>query len=169
MKIFSSLIFELIGTGKDIDFMERYTFIFILLCSAGWVGISYLAAYLSGWRRFAEVYKKDGEFDGRKHYFKSAGLGLANYGGCLIVGANNRELFLGMIFLLKLGHKDLLIPLAEVKGTEIKRLIFFKYVRLTIKGFPKDIIQIDKRTADLIERESENAWQYERVKEEANA
>ena len=134
---------------------------FIIFFILMWITISYFLAVFGGWRRLSQVYKRIDVFNGKVLSFQSGTLGNVSYGNAISVGANQKELFLGMFFIFKVGHPDLVIPLTEVTGREIKRFIFLKYVELNFKEVPRKSLQITKKLADFIVTESNQSWKYD--------
>ncbi len=142
----------------DDFFSTFFPFIFIGM----WIFVSFLLSFLGGWYSLKNIYKKEITFNGEKWHFQSARIGLVSYNSCVTVGADRNNLFLGVFFLFKIGHPDLVIPFADIEGKETK-MLFFKYVKLKFKKNYSTNIVISKRLADKIEAHSN--WKYERSQE----
>jgi hypothetical protein len=79
-----------------------------------WLGISFLVATVSGWRRLGVLYET-GPFDGAT--FKTAGyLGPSRYRGrALILGTTHTGLYLNVAAPFRVGTRPLLIPWREIE------------------------------------------------------
>ena len=128
-----------------------------------WLLAVFLLSALGGWRKLQKAYRKNGDFGGRILSFQSANIGNVNYGNCIKIGMDERELFLGVFIIFRLFHPDLLIPLTEVSGREIKKYLFFKFVELTFQEAPGVKVRITKSLADTLEKESAGSWRYKRI------
>ncbi len=82
----------------------------------------------------AETYRFEGTFEGSRWRFTSARMRWGvNYNGCLTIGANERGLYVAVLFLFRLAHPPLFIPWSDVRVTEQRGLVF-KYLEF---GFLK--------------------------------
>lgn len=103
-----------------------------------WCVFSWLIGRIGKWSFLAEKYPATLKPNGQFYHFRSAGIGLANYGNCLTVGVTSRGLYFDIFFLFKPGHKPILIPWNQIK---FLKKMFFKRVKLQI-GEPK-IVDVD--------------------------
>jgi hypothetical protein len=108
---------------------------FIVFFLLLWSGVSLLLSMVSGWRTLAEAYRLDGDFEGARWWFKSANLRSVNYSNCLTLGANERGLYVGILFPFRLGHPPLFIPWSDVSAVEARGWLF-RYVDLTFLHAP---------------------------------
>lgn len=124
-----------------IHFFEYFPFLFI----AGWVGGCFLLSLIGGWWSLATEYKLEGDFDGKKLWFRSGRLGMTGYGACLVLGAGSQGFYLSVLPLFRLGHPPLLIPWQDVEVSEesvfwVKRVVFrFKKVPKIRFALPKQV------------------------------
>src|ERR1051325_903823 len=110
---------------------QFFVFFALLLCT-----VSFIVATLGGWRRLAEVYRLEGTFEGVRWRFKSGRMRWgANYNNCLTVGANERGLYLAVLFPFGLFHPRLFVPRSDVGVTQKKGWVF-KYCDFTFLKAP---------------------------------
>ena len=107
---------------------------FVIFFVLGWCTVCFVLATIGGWRRLAETYRFEGTFEGSRWRFTSARMRWGvNYNGCLTIGANERGLYVAVLFLFRLAHPPLFIPWSDVRVTEQRGLVF-KYLEF---GFLK--------------------------------
>ena len=136
--------------------IKEYPQFFPILFIGLWCCVSFILSKFGGWSSLAKQYPCTENFNGKKSYFRSIKMGLVSYSGCVTVGANSSELYLGVMFLFRIGHKPIKIPLAEITGKKIEGIIF-DYVILNIKNI---IIKIPKELAEKIVLASNGAWSF---------
>ncbi len=101
-----------------------------------WVLIMTVIGRFGGWGTLAEFYRAQDDFEGQRWRFESARFERrANYGSCLMFGANARGLHLSILFLMRPGHPPLFIPWDEVAMQRRKRWMF-PYVDLRFRRAP---------------------------------
>jgi hypothetical protein len=86
-----------------------------------WTVILFVVAETSGWRRLAETYAADPEFEGPIWKFEHGQIGWAAFRGNLTVGANKQGLFLRVQFPFHWFCKPLFIPWTVIR-TAPKRM-----------------------------------------------
>ena len=95
-----------------------------------------IIAAVSGWSRLARRFSDERPFSGKTNRFVSARIGMANYNGVLVVGADASGLYLRTARIFRPFHRPLRIPWAEVRadrgGGED-----FDPVRLTFPAVPR--------------------------------
>jgi len=107
---------------------------FVIFFVLVWCTVCFILATIGGWRRLAETYRFEGTFEGSRWRFTSARMRWGvNYNGCLTIGANERGLYVAVLFLFRLAHPPLFIPWSDVRVTEQRGLVF-KYLEF---GFLK--------------------------------
>lgn len=136
--------------------IKEYPQLFPIFFIVMWCCVSFILSKFGGWHYLAKQYPCTRKFNGKKYYFNAIKMGLVNYRNCITVGVNNTELYLGVMFLFRIGHKPMKIPLAEITGKQIDGIIF-DYVILSIKNIN---IKIPKKLADKIVIASNGAWNY---------
>jgi hypothetical protein len=115
--------------------------------AAVWAAISSLIAAVSGWRLLAQVYPLTTPFNGQRWRFRSARMRWAtNYSGCLTIGANVRGLYLGVLYVFRIGHPPVFVPWPEVRMTVHKGRIF-RYLDFTFARAPGVVVGVDERVA----------------------
>jgi hypothetical protein len=100
------------------------------------MGIIFLIAYLSGWRKLARHYRTFSSPPYNTAHWKSARIGLGNYNKILSVGTDERGLYLTVFWLFKVGHPPLLIPWSEITMISTVQWIFLSGYRIAI-GSPR--------------------------------
>ena len=143
---------------------DGFPLAFIVFFLVMWVGIVKIVSFVSGWNILTKLYKKQDEFTGKKWHFQSLSSNSANYSGCVTFGANNEDMFIGVLFPFRVGHPDLVIPLREITGKEYKAMFLgisiYENVKLTFTREPSICFTITKKLANKIEEESNGVWKY---------
>jgi len=110
-----------------------------------WCGVSVLIGIVGGWRRLAETYRAQGDFDGPRWRFTSARMRFSvNYNGCLILGANAGGLYMATLLLFRLGHPALFVPWSDVGVVERSGLVF-KYLEFSFVKAPGVTLRVRRR------------------------
>jgi hypothetical protein len=132
------------------DLFGKYFFVsFVAL----WAFVTSLIAMLGGWLQLSHDYRADRNFSGKQWWFQSAGFRFsANYGSCLIIGANSEGLRISVLFPFRIGHPPLFIPWSEFSITR-GRSWFFRVVRLVPRRHPSVKITLSERLISKIESE----------------
>ena len=128
-------------------FVALIAIAFVTFFLALWCFILWLAAWASGWRRMAERFGTTFEFGGEVVSFASARIGIANYSGVLIVGANDQGLYLVPIRIYRLFHRPLLIPWTEL-AADARESAILSRVLLTFPSVPGKRVWLYGRGAE---------------------
>lgn len=135
------------------DFERSLPFLVLLLFpiffGGLWVGVCFLISALGGWSRLAVHYESQSTFRGKTWHFQSARLWLANYNGCLTIGADNSGLYLKVFPLFRVGHPPLLIPWYDVTTTQHKGLLF-TYLDFTFAKSPSVKFRVTRKLGERI-------------------
>ena len=136
--------------------LKEYPQLFPVFFIGLWTVVCFILSRFGGWSFLAKHYPCDKSFSGEKSHMRTMKMGLVNYSNCVTVGVNSSELYLGIMFLFRIGHNPIKVPLAEIKGKKVEGTIF-DYVILSIK---KVNIKIPKKLADKIVAASCGSWHY---------
>ena len=93
-----------------------------------WVLVSSIISRVGGWALLAKVYlaQDSTTLDGETWKFQSIQMRWGtNYGNCVTVRANPLGLGFSILFLFRIGHPPLLIPLDDITIHEVRRSRFF--------------------------------------------
>ena len=113
--------------------ISLYIFFFIAL----WICICQLISTAGGWRILGRDYRAATPFDGKKLWFKSAGMRYwTNYNNCLIVGADKYGLYLAVLPIFRVGHPPLFIPWTEISTEAGSRHLFGNFVKFKFAKQP---------------------------------
>ena len=141
--------------GMDIIFVEK-SLLFPLIFLGMWVFTCFTLSIFSEWRFLSKQYPCNGKFDGEKFSFRTMKIGGVNYSYCVTFGVNRTELYLGIMFLFRIGHKPIKVPFSQMKGKK-QEGAFFTYVILSINSVD---IRISQKLAERIVTASNGAWRY---------
>ena len=86
----------------------------------GWLVLLQLILWFAtffGWRAFARHYATTETPDGEWLTWRSAKVGLSNYGGCMSFVVTDAGLYLRPMWLIRSYHRGLLLPWAELQVT----------------------------------------------------
>lgn len=86
-----------------------------------------------------------------------------NYGSCLTVGADAAGLYLAVMLIFRVGHPSLLFPWHEVSVRRRWKVVFFRYVELTLGREEQIPFRISGRLADRIQAAAGANWPVEAV------
>lgn len=100
-----------------------------------WCLVCLLLSRISGWHRLSEQYGTDQAPLGRSLSMQSGWVGIVSYRNCLSVHVAPSGLFLSVMFLLRIGHRPLLIPWSAIHGVEPRQLLWMKLSRFQV-GHP---------------------------------
>jgi hypothetical protein len=129
--------------------IPAYIFLFIVL----WICVCQLISTAGGWRRLSLDYRAAAPFDGKKLWFKSAGMRYwTNYNNCLIVGANPYGLYLAVLPIFRVGHPPLFISWAEISTEAGSRRFFGDFVKFKFARQPDVPVLLSKKLAARILR-----------------
>jgi hypothetical protein len=101
-------------------------------------GIIYLISRIGGWHSLALRYRRPpGPRPNTKFWMASMGIGpLIGYHGCVMIGANERGLYLSVWPLFRFGHAPLLIPWSALKPDLARRFLWVTTRRYNVDGGP---------------------------------
>lgn len=115
-----------------------------------WVVVGYLISIMGGWSTLAKHYSVKSPFTGEYFRLRSGQLGsLANYGGCLTLGANSGGLYLAVLFIFRTGHPPLFIPWEDITPQHKKKWLF-SLVELQFSKSPGNSLSISKGLAEKL-------------------
>jgi hypothetical protein len=120
--------------------------VFFALFIAMWICIGFLISLIGGWHALSELYAADaGQFSGKRKYMQSAAMRWnTHYNNVLTIGADARGLYLGVLFLFRIGHPPLYIPWESVVISE-RRGWIFTYVVFDFKAVPGVRLMVSKK------------------------
>lgn len=106
--------------------IHLYVFFFMIL----WICICQLISTVGGWRKLSRDYSAAAPFDGKKFWFKSAGMRYwTNYNNCLIVGADRYGLYLAVLPIFRVAHPPLFFPWTDISNEAGSRRLFGDFVK----------------------------------------
>ncbi|MBZ5599527.1 MAG: hypothetical protein LAN83_14545 [Acidobacteriia bacterium] len=145
-------------------FIDSHPFIPFLIFPLFWCAILWLIGKFSGWSALAQRFRLTSSFLGQRSSFQSARMRWgANYGSCLTVGADASGLYLAVMFIFRTGHPSLLLPWHEVSVQRRWKMVFFRYVELTLGREEQIPFRISGRLADRIQAAAGANWPVEAV------
>jgi len=144
------------------EFLENTPYLFPVFIIVIWIVVSKIMSFIGGWNSLKNVYSGIGDFSGKKWHMRSARIGIINYNSCFTMGINSRQFFFSVMFLFKIGHPELLVPITDVTGKEHRGLIK-SYVNLSFNRVPGVNIRISRSLAETAETESRGSWKFERI------
>jgi hypothetical protein len=123
-----------VPTKLSPEFMQQW---FLPLFVLGWLFVTGLLAYLSGWVALAGRFRANGSVDGERFQFSSGSLGRkflpVSYGNCLFVTVNPQGLRLSIFLPFRFLSPPLYIPWADIDSITERRILFFDVVTFTIR------------------------------------
>ena len=118
--------------------------------AALWSFIFLILATLGGWRRLAESYRLEGDFNGSLWGWRSARMRFGvNYGSCLTFGASDQGLMMRVFPLFRIGHPALFFPWSDVRAVAREGWVF-KYIDLGFSRAPDVTIRIPYQLGALL-------------------
>lgn len=127
--------------------IPAYILIFIVL----WICVCQLISTAGGWRILSRDYRAAASFDGKKLWFKSAGMRCwTNYNNCLVVGANKYGLYIAVLPIFRVGHPPLFIPWTEISTEAGSRRLFGDFVKFKFAKQPDVPVIFSKKLAARI-------------------
>ena len=131
------------------DFEKIFLYLFPLFFIFLWAFVLVILAYIGGWSRLAQYYQTQSKFEGEKWGFKSGRMGMANYSGCLTIGANDQGLYLAVFPLFRVGHPPLFIPWYDIT-TSKSRKFFVSYLDFTFARMPSVTFSVPVGFGDIL-------------------
>jgi len=123
-----------------------------------WIFLSYILAFIGGWRLLARRFRLLGAFQGEKWYMQSASMRfMTGYNNCLTVGADGSGLFIKPIILFRAWQPALFVPWTEITF-QPKRQFFLNVVEFRLGREEQVPFTIRKKLADKIQGAAGKAW-----------
>jgi hypothetical protein len=97
--------------------------LFIPAFGAFWCLICYVLSVVAGWPKLRDAYSLHERFRGYQTVI-SGRLGATNYGLCLIVGADQRGIYLNVVLPFRVGAGAVLVPWPEIRVFASKAWLF---------------------------------------------
>jgi hypothetical protein len=111
--------------------------LFAVVFVVGWLVVSAILAYMSGWAGLAERFLATEPATGERFSFVSGSMGAGffrvSYGNCLFVAVGATGLHLSILFLFRLCSPPLFIPWSAVASVEEKRFLLFRSVVVHVR------------------------------------
>jgi hypothetical protein len=116
-----------------------------------WVLASYVIALIGGWRALAgRDAAGAAEFTGEKWSMQSGRMRwTTRYNGALTVGANAEGLYLGVLFMFRVGHPPLYVPWTAVSLRENRGLVF-TYITIDFLEEPGISLTVSRQLGEKI-------------------
>ena len=126
----------------------------ILLFPVVWTGILGLVAHFGGWSRLARQFPAERRPAGKTYRGQSVGLsGFASYGGCTTLIDSPEGLYVSLPFFFGLFHPPLLIPWAELRQAQPKKVLWQRSIVVNVGDPPLRLElpadRFEHRLADL--------------------
>jgi hypothetical protein len=138
-------------------------FAFFALFPLLWCAITYLIAWIGGWRDLADVYSDTRDFQGELFRMRSGTMRAhVGYNNCLTFGANRQGLVLKVFALFRPGHPPLFVPWVDIVGRPGK-IWFFPATIVTFKRVPGVPLKIAVRLGRDLEQAAGGAFRVEPV------
>jgi len=116
-----------------------------------WLCVCQLISSASGWRILSRDYRAAAPFEGKKFWFKSAGLRRwTNYNNCLVVGASKYGLYLSVLPVFRVGHPALFIPWTDISTEAANRRLLPDVVKFSFAKQPDVPVIFSKKLAARI-------------------
>jgi hypothetical protein len=145
-------------------FLDSHPYILVLIFPLFWCTILWQIGKFSGWSALAQRFRLTSSFLGQRWNFQSARMRWgANYGSCVTVGADASGLYLAAMFICRAGHPSLRLPWHEVSVRRRWKMVFFRYVELTLGREEQIPFRISGRLADRIQAAAGASWPVEAV------
>lgn len=125
-----------------------------------WVVLVSAVGALFGWGRLARRYRAATPFRGTVRRFRSAHIGLSNYGGVLSIGTNADGLHLAVFPLFRPGHPPLFIPWADVSATPVRTWLG-PVLDLRFAQAPRVSVRVSVALGRQLAADANRAWAAE--------
>jgi len=63
---------------------------------------------------------------------RSGTFGLVNYRSCLNLTITDKGLYTSVLFPFRIGHKPFVVPWSDFSKIEIKKVLFFEYLKIEL-------------------------------------
>ena len=124
---------------------SAFPFLFVFM----WLFVLNLLSFIGGWRSLARSYAAGPAPQGQAFSFRSARLGLVDYGSCLRFVSGPAGLSISVLFLFRPGHKPLFIPWYDVSVRLTKGWVF-RYAEFFFAKHPDVRLRVFQRLAEQL-------------------
>lgn len=123
--------------GALISTMGQIPLFSLLSLILFWSLVCFMLSIFGGWRRLAEVYRADDAFQGKLLRWQSAIMRYRiSYNNCLNFGENYRGLYITPLFLFRIGHPPLFVPLSDITVIREEGRFIMPVIRLRFAKAP---------------------------------
>lgn len=137
-------------------------FIFPLFFVALWCAVLFLTSQISGWAALARRFRLASPFTGQTWAWNRARMRWGtNYKNCLTIGADPMGLYLSVMFFFRLFHPPLVLPWQEVSVRRRRKILFFRYVELSLGREEQIPLLIRENLADQVRLAAGSSWPAE--------
>jgi predicted Zn-dependent protease len=131
---------------------------FFLFFATLWILVCLLIARVGGWTALAQFYSLKTPFSGRRWYLQTAGMRWhMSYNHCLTLGANDKGLYMAVLFLFRFGHPPLFIPWPDISITE-KHSWMFEGIEMRFRQAPFVPLVLRTQLAERLAAAAGSAW-----------
>lgn len=118
------------GEDGEIPFVLPY--VFPIFFVGMWLAVCGVLAWMGGWSRMAGKYRARLKPAGKSFWMLSGSVGWVSYNNCLIARVCEEGLYLAVWPIFRFGHPPLLIPWSELHDPKGKRLLFWRFVDVSV-------------------------------------
>ena len=111
---------------------EAFVLVLVIGSVAFWCFLSFLLAFVSGWRRLAHSFGSDRPPSGKAFTWQTGIVGVVSYNRCLNIHVAREGLFLSAASLFRVGHKPLLIPWTAISNEEPTQILWANLTRFQV-------------------------------------
>lgn len=123
---------------------------FLILFVLGFFLVGYVFYWRSGWKELAKQYKTKKAFEGQLATGVSACFNSSEYfNGIIVLGKNDKYLYLSHVYFFRLFYPALLIPLDEVVISTVSFPKLFR-TKFSFKNYPHISFRVTKRTVSKL-------------------
>lgn len=135
----------------------------ILCFVAAWAIMFTLISRVGGWASLAEQYRFEETFTGSRWSFQRGQMRwMVGYNNCLTVGADQRGLYLSILFPFRIGHPPLFIPWRDISLAS-KKMFGVKYAELHLGREFTIPFRISYQLAQRLKTAAGTNWPIENV------
>lgn len=123
---------------------------FLVLFIFSFFLVGYVFYVRSGWKELAKQYKTKKVFEGHLASGVSACFNKSEYfNGIIVLGKNDKYLYLSHVYFIRLFYPALLIPLDEVVFSTVSFPKLFR-AKFSFKSYPHISFRVSKRTVSKL-------------------
>lgn len=123
-----------------------------------WVGMSMLAAHVSGWHLLAQEYRHSGPVPDNMLKFRTITLRyFCGYNNIASFGVSPAGLRLAVFVLFRVGHPPLLIPWSDIEITD-RKILWCRIKAMTARKVPRVPIMIHPDLAEKLKKMAGPYW-----------